>query len=114
MINNFTAHKLFNSHAGVMSNTFCYHTTNNREKPIDQEDKKNTAPITTSILTTIRMHIGLTKFLEEEPPEIEYNVDSAIHGRYFGLDWCDKHKEEIVEEVINKDDDNKTPKQKAR
>ena len=60
------------------------------------------------------MHIGSTKFLEEGPPEIEYNADGAICERCLGVDRRDNHEEEVVEEAINKDNDNEIPKQKVR
>lgn len=71
---------------------------------------KNIAPITTLILTIICMHIWSTKFVEERPLEIEYNADDVICRRYPGLNWHDNHKEKVVKEVINKDNDNETPK----
>lgn len=113
-INNFTVHRLLNPRAGVMSDTFCYHTTNNWEKLIDQEDEENTASIATPILTTICMYIRSTRFLEKRRPEIEYNADGAICGRCSGLDWRNNHEEEVAKETINKDDDDETLKQKAR
>ena len=60
------------------------------------------------------MHIGSNKFLKEGPSEIEYNADSIICERYLGLDWYDNHEEKVAKKAINKDDNNKTPKQKAR
>lgn len=96
-----------------MSDRFCYHTINDWKKLIDQEDKKNTILITIPILTTICIYIGLIKFLKERPFEIEYDADSAFCEKCLGLDWYNNYEKEVAEEVINKADDNKTPKQKA-
>lgn len=89
---------------------FGYHTTKIWEKLINQEDKENTAPIATLILTIIYMYIGLTKFLEKGPSEIEYNTDAAICGRYPSLDWGDNHEKEVAKKTINKDNDDETSK----
>lgn len=71
-INNFIAYKLLHLYVKVMSNIFCYYSTNNLKKLIDQKDKKNTALIATPILTTICIYIKSTKLLEKGPSEIEY------------------------------------------
>lgn len=113
-INNFTAHKVLNPRVEVMSDTFRYHIINDWEKLIDQESKEVTTPILNRILTTICMHIGSTKFLEEEALEIKYSANGAIRGRCPSLNWRDNHEEEIAKKVINEDDDNKTPNQKTR
>lgn len=97
-----------------MSDIFCYYTTNDWEKLIDQEDEENTASIVIPILTTIYIYIGPTKFLEKEPFEIEYNTDSTICGRYPSLDWHNNHKGKIVKKTINKNDNDETSKQKVR
>lgn len=86
VINNFIMHRLFNPHAGVILDTFCYYTTNNWEKLIDQEDQENTVLIAIPILTTICKYIGLTKFLEKGPFEIKYNTDGTICEQCLGLD----------------------------
>lgn len=113
-INNFIAHKLLNPCARVILDTFCYYTTNNWKKLINQEDEKNTAPIATLILTTIRMYIGLTKFLEKKPLEIKCDADGVICKRCPKLDWRNNHKKEVAKKAINKDSNNETLKQKAK
>lgn len=56
------------------------------------------------------MHIWSTKFVEERPLQIEYNAVDAICRMCSGLNWHDNHKEKVVKEVINKDNNNETPK----
>lgn len=59
------------------------------------------------------MHIEMLKFLQKESSQIEYNADIAFCGRCSGLNWHDNHKKEVAKEAINKDDNNKTPKQEV-
>lgn len=50
-------YKLFNAHIGVLLDSFGSHTTNNMEKFIDQEVKKNTNLIFFLILIAIYIYI---------------------------------------------------------
>lgn len=53
------------------------------------------------------MHIGLTKFFEEELLEIEYNADNAICGNCLSLDWYNTHEKEVAKKANNKDNNKK-------
>ena len=81
---------------------------------INQKNKKNIILIIILILTIIYIHVGLTKLLEKRPFEIKYNFDDAICGNCLGLDWRNNHRKKVAKKAINKNDDEKTPKEKIR
>lgn len=57
-------HRLFNTCIEVLLDSFYYYITNNIEKFIDQEGKKNINSIISAILIAIRIYIRPTKFLK--------------------------------------------------
>lgn len=107
---NFTIQKFFNLCAKVILDIFCYYTTNNLEKQINQNDKEITILIATPILITICMHIRSTKFLKKRSFKIEYNDNGAICERYSSLAWRDNCKKKVAKEAMNQDDNKKTSK----
>lgn len=63
--------------------------------------------MTTPILLTIDMHIGLTKLLEVGPPNAKYNLEERLREGYTGMDWGNKGEiEEAMATDNNKDNDN--------
>lgn len=99
----------------MLSDSFCYYTTNDIKKLIDQEDKENNNPISSLILIAIRMDIESTKFLEDEALNIEFVADGTMRKSKFsindvvikkadgiicdrcpGLDWRDRIKDKIA------------------
>lgn len=56
----------------------------------------------------------LLTFCEKKPLEIEYNAECTICKKYFGLDWYNNHKEEVIKEPTNKNNKKKTLKHKAK
>lgn len=71
-------------------------------------DTKNTLIVTTPILLTIDMYIGLIRLLEVGPPNAKYNLEERLREGYTDMDWGDKG--EIKEAMAignNKNNDNK-------
>lgn len=71
---------------------------------------KNTILITTLIITTINIYIGLIKFLEDKSSKIEHNAYSKIYKIYFSLNLYDNHEEKAANKTINKNNNKKTLK----
>lgn len=74
-------YRLFNACVEVLLDSFCYHTTKNIEKFIDQEGKENTNPISSPILIAICIHISPIKFLENKTPNIKFATDDIMCKR---------------------------------
>lgn len=77
-INNFTAHKALNVCIRVFSDSYKYYMTNNFERLIEEEGSKITSIITTPILTTISIHIGLIGFVKAKAPEMVFDTNKKI------------------------------------
>ena len=102
-LNNIIAYKLLTAYPGVPSNSYRYQTTNNFEKLFDQECTENTSIITASILLVLRMHIELTRFLENNTPNAKFDINRRLRLGSTGLEWNDSAKiREII--IVNKDD----------
>lgn len=107
-LNNIIAHRLLIFCYGVSSDSYCYQSTNNFEKLLDQEGKKNFLIITAPIFLVFCMHIRPTRLLEDGTPNAECNVDKKPHLESIGLDWDDSDK---IEEAIAVDKNNKDKKE---
>lgn len=81
---------------------FCYYTSNNQRKLINQKNEENTALITTRILTTICIYIKLTKFLKIKSLKIEYDACNVIYEMCLNLDWCNNYKKEFSKKFLTK------------
>lgn len=78
-INNFIAHKIFYVRIGISSDSYKYHTTNNFEQLIEEEEGSEIMfIIITSILRIIDMHIRPIGFLKAVAPKVLFDTDGKI------------------------------------
>ncbi len=112
-LNNITAHRLLTAHREVLSDRYRHQTTNDFEKFLDLESKKNTLMITALIFLILSMHIGPTRFLEDGALNAEFDADRRLHTGSTGLDWDDSAVAEAIAAVEN-DKDEEDPREKNR
>ena len=106
--NNIIAHRLLTTCCGVLSDHYCYKTTNNFEKLLEQKDAKNTLKLATPILLTICMHIGPTRLLEVSLSNTEYDLERKLYEGCINANWVDDGEiEEAMAADHNKDNDKK-------
>ncbi len=113
-LNNITAHRLLTARRGVPSDSYRHQTTNDFEKLLDPEGKENTSMITAPILLVLRMHIGLTRFLEDGAPIAEFDADERLRTRSTGLDWDDSAVGKAIAAVEDDEDEEEDPREKNR
>lgn len=77
-LNNITAYRLLTTYRKVSLDSYCYQTTNNFKKVLDQEDIENTLIIITSIFLVICMYIGLTRLLEHGVFNTKFDVNGRL------------------------------------
>ncbi len=106
-LNNIIAHRLLIAHHGVPSDSYCHQTTNDFEKLLDLEGKENTLMITDPIFLVIHMHIGPTRFLEDDTPNVEFDADGRLRTGSTGLDWDDSAVAEAIAAVKDDKDEEK-------
>ncbi len=113
-LNNITAHRLLTARRGVPSDSYRHQTTNDFEKLLDLEGKKNTSMITASILLVLRMHIGPTRFLEDGAPNAEFDANGRLCTGSTSLDWDDNAVAEAIATVEDNEDEEEDPREKNR
>ncbi len=114
VLNNITAHRLFTAHCKVLSNNYCYQTTNNFEKFLDLESKDNTSMIIAPILLVLHMHIRLTKFLKDSVPNVEFDADKRLRTGSTGLNWDNSAVAEATAVVEDNEDEEEDLREKNR
>ncbi len=113
-LNNIIAHRLLTARRGSPSDSYRYQTTNDFEKLLNLEDKKNTSMITVQILLVLRMHIGPTRFLEVGAPNAKYDADERLRTGFISLDWDDSAVAEAIAAVEDNEDEEEDPLEKNR
>ncbi len=113
-LNNITAHRLLTACCGVPSDSYRHQTINNFEKLLDLECKENTSMITASILLVLRMHIRLTRFLENVAPNAKFDADKRLRTRSISLDWDDSAVAEAIAVVEDNKNEEEDPWEKNR
>ena len=103
-LNNITAHKLFIDCCGMLSDSYYHQTTNNFKKLLNQQDMENTLIITVPILMVLRMHIGLTRLLENDASNAKFDIYGRLYPGSTGFDWDNSTK---IKDAIGADKDDK-------
>lgn len=99
----------------MLQDHYYHQTTNNFEELLKQKNAKNNLIILILILWTIGMHIGLTKFLEIGPLNVEYDLKKRLYERCANTNWGNNDEiKEVIAANINKDNNKKDPWEKNR
>lgn len=99
----------------MILNYYCYQTTNNFERLLEQKDAKNISKVAILIFLTIGMLIRLTRLLEDCLPNAKYDSKKKFRKRCTNVDYDNDGKiEEAMTADNDKEDDKKNPWEKNR